>query len=131
VRRAAFEPYVEEIWGWDDAYQRQLADREFDETPVEIIEERGMPVGYLCVLRQEDHDFIDEIALLPEAQGRGVGSALVQDVMQAARDRGVPVRLSVLVNNPARRLYESLGFRITRTEHPRVKMEWLPDQPRD
>jgi ribosomal protein S18 acetylase RimI-like enzyme len=131
VRRAAFEPYVEEIWGWDDAYQRQLADREFHETPVEIIEERGTPVGYLCVLRREDHDFIDEIALLPEAQGRGVGSALVQDVMQAARDRGVPVRLSVLVNNPARRLYESLGFRVTRIEHPRVKMEWIPDQPRD
>jgi len=51
--------------------------------------------------------------------------------MQAAGDRGVPVRLSVLVNNPARRLYECLGFRVTRIEHARVKMEWLRDQRQD
>ncbi len=131
MRRAAFKPYVDEIWGWDDAHRRPLAEREFDELPVEIIEERGTPVGYLCVLREEDHDFIDEIALLPEAQGRGIGSALVRDVTQAAGDRGVPVRLSVLVNNPARRLYECLGFRVTRIEHARVKMEWLRDQRQD
>lgn len=131
VRRAAFKPYVEEISDWDEAHQRQLADREFDELPIEIIEERGTPVGYLCVLPQEDHDFIDEVALLPAAQGRGIGSTLVRDVMHAARDRGVPVRLSVLVNNPARRLYENLGFRVTRIEHPRVKMEWLHGQGRD
>jgi len=46
-----------------------------------------------------DHDFIDELALLPEAQGRGIGSSLVRDVMGAASARGVPVRLSVLVTN--------------------------------
>ena len=126
ARRAAFKPYVDEIWGWNDARQRSQAEREFDELPVEIIEERGEPVGYICILHEEDHDFFDEIALLPEAQGRGIGTALVRDVMQAAEARGVPVRLSVLANNPARRLYESLGFRVTRVEHPRVKMEWLP-----
>src|SRR6266508_3063948 len=52
-----------------------------------------------CVLHHMDHDFIDELALLPEAQGRGIGSSLVRDVMGAASARGVPVRLSVLVTN--------------------------------
>jgi ribosomal protein S18 acetylase RimI-like enzyme len=131
VRRAAFKPYVDELGGWDDDHQRPLADREFDELPVEIIEEGGTPVGYRCVLHRADHDVIDEIALLPEAQGRGIGSALLRDVLRAAGERGVPVRLSVLVNNPARCLYESLGFRVTRIEHPRVKMEWLHDERRD
>jgi hypothetical protein len=36
----------------------------------------------------------------------------------------VPLRLSVLVNNPARRLYGRLGFRVTAVDHPRVRMEW-------
>jgi ribosomal protein S18 acetylase RimI-like enzyme len=129
TRRAALGPYVQELWGWDEAHQRSLADREFDELPVEIIEERGRPVGYLCILRKVDHDFIDEVALLPEAQGRGLGSSLVRDVMVAASERGVPVRLSVLVNNPARRLYERLGFRVSSIEHPRVKMEWRAARP--
>lgn len=47
--------------------------------------------------------------------------------MSAASARGLPVRLSVLVNNPARRLYERLGFRVSSIEHPRVKMEWRPE----
>jgi ribosomal protein S18 acetylase RimI-like enzyme len=124
VRRAAFKPYVDELGGWDDARERPLADRGFDELPVEIVEEHGAPVGYLCVLRRDDHDFLEEVALRPEAQGRGIGTALVRDLMGAAAGRGVPVRLSVLVNNPAQRLYQRLGFRVTRIEHPRVKMEW-------
>jgi ribosomal protein S18 acetylase RimI-like enzyme len=129
TRRAAPGPYAEELWGWDDAHQRSLADKEFDELPVEIIEESGKLVGYLCVLHRMDHDFIDELALLPEAQGRGIGSSLVRDVMGAASARGVPVRLSVLVNNPARRLYEGLGFRVSSIEYPRVKMEWRAEPP--
>src|SRR6266545_5844260 len=129
TRRAALGPYAEQLWGWDDASQRSLADKEFDELPVEIIEERGTPVGYLCVLHHVDHDFIDEVALVPEAQGRGIGSSLVRDVMGAASKRGVPVRLSVLVNNPARRLYERLGFRVSSIENARVKMEWRADRP--
>ena len=128
TRRAALGPYAEELWGWDDARQRSLADKEFDELPIEIIEESGTPIGYLCVLHQADHDFIDEVALLPEAQGRRIGSSLVEDIMRGASDRGLPVRLSVLVNNPARRLYERLGFRVTAIEHSRVKMEWRAEQ---
>jgi ribosomal protein S18 acetylase RimI-like enzyme len=127
TRRAALGPYADELWGWDDAHQRSLADKEFDELPIRIIEESGTPVGYLCVLHQANHDFIDEVALLPEAQGRGIGSSLVTDIMSAASDRGLPVRLSVLVNNPARRLYERLGFRVSSIEHSRVKMEWRPE----
>ena len=84
TRRAALGPYAEELWGWDDAHQRSLADKEFNELPVEIIEESGKPVGYLCVLHHMDHDFIEEVALLPEAQGRGIGSSLVRDAMGAA-----------------------------------------------
>jgi ribosomal protein S18 acetylase RimI-like enzyme len=52
----------------------------------------------------------------------------MQMVMEGAKRRGLPVRLSVLDNNPARRLYGRLGFRITSVEPPRMKMEWRPPQ---
>jgi ribosomal protein S18 acetylase RimI-like enzyme len=85
-------------------------------------------VGYLCVLHEADHDFLDEIALVPSARRRGIGSALVCGAMDEAAGRDVPLRLSVLVNNPARRLYGRLGFRVTAADHPRVRMEWEAGQ---
>lgn len=69
-----------------------------------------------------------EIALLPEAQGRGIGTQLIRDILRAAQQRrGVPVRLSVFVNNPAKALYARLGFEIVQTEDPRMLMQWTPD----
>lgn len=124
VRRDTLGPYVEELSGWDETQQRRQADQEFDELPIEIVESGGAAIGYLCVLHNADHDYLDEIALASPAQGTGLGSTLVRGVMDHAARRGVPIRLSVLVNNPARRLYERLGFRIVRVDHPRVRMEW-------
>lgn len=124
TRRDGFRGLVEELGAWDDAAERTKADREFDELPVQIVLEAGEPVGYIAVLHEPDHVFLDELVIVPEAQRRGIGTALVRDVLADAAARGLPVRLSVLANNPARRLYERLGFRVTGGEHPRVRMEW-------
>ena len=49
---------------------------------------------------------------MPAYQGRGIGTQVVRDVLAEARDRGVPARISVEVDNPlARALYERLGFK--------------------
>ena len=124
VRRVALRAYVEQTTGWDDAEQRAIADREFAELPYAVVEENGRPVGYVCVIHERDHDFIEEIALLPEAQGRGNGTRLLRDILRDAQGRGVPVRLSVFLTNPAQALYARLGFTVLRTEEPRMTMEW-------
>lgn len=125
ARTAGFKDYVEQVFGpWLDAFQRPLADAEFAELPVEIIECGSTAVGYQAVVRHDDHWFLDEIVLVPAMRNRGLGTRLVQDVMNAARAAGVPLRLSVLHVNPARALYARLGFRVERIEHPRVKMVW-------
>ena len=51
------------------------------------------------------------IAVDARSRGRGIGEALLREVCRAARVRGVDaVSLSVELDNPARRLYEKLGF---------------------
>jgi ribosomal protein S18 acetylase RimI-like enzyme len=122
TRRDGFRALVE----WDDDAERAKADREFDELPVQIVLASGEAVGYIAVLEEPDRLFLDEVVIVSRAQGRGLGTALVREVLGDAARRGVPVRLSVRENNPARRLYERLGFRVTSIDHPRVRMEWSP-----
>jgi ribosomal protein S18 acetylase RimI-like enzyme len=122
TRRDGFRALVD----WDDDAERAKADREFDELPVQIVLRDAEPVGYIAVLEQPDHLFLDEVVLVPQARGRGLGTALVRAVLGDAAQRGVPVRLSVRDNNPAQGLYERLGFRVARVDGPRVRMEWTP-----
>ena len=124
VRRAALRAYVDETTGWHDADQRAVADQEFGALPYAVVEDGERPIGYVCVLHERDHDFVEEIALLPDAQARGIGTRLLRDILEAAGRRGVPVRLSVFLSNPARALYTRLGFTVLTIEPPRMTMEW-------
>lgn len=53
------------------------------------------------------------IAVLPEYLGSGVGTLLLQHLLEAAKQRYPRVVLSVRATNPAKRLYERMGFVIT------------------
>ncbi len=52
------------------------------------------------------------IGVVASERGHGVGTTLLQGLIQGARDAGYPaISLSVEVDNPALRLYRRLGFR--------------------
>jgi ribosomal protein S18 acetylase RimI-like enzyme len=84
----------------------------------EIIEEHGEPVGLWKVARSPTEWHLMQVQLLPSRQGAGIGGSLIRLLLADARVASVSVRLNVLKANPARRLYERLGFRIVgETEH--------------
>lgn len=72
----------------------------------------GQPVGLLKVSRDGADWELIQIQLSPSLQGQGFGMQLVQSVITEARSMGVSLKLSVLKANPARRLYERLGFTV-------------------
>jgi len=51
------------------------------------------------------------IGVQPHARGQGVGEQLMRALIDEAARRGLGLCLSVRSDNPARRLYERLGFR--------------------
>lgn len=56
--------------------------------------------------------FILQVAVVPEFQGRGLGRTLLCEAAHCFREAGCKrLALGVTVDNPARRLYERLGFR--------------------
>jgi GNAT superfamily N-acetyltransferase len=80
---------IEQTWGWHDAWQRQDFDRRFSESAVSIIESDGYPAGGLLLESRPDSIDIHEIQVLPEYQGLGIGTAVVQWVIEQAASRGV------------------------------------------
>lgn len=71
----------------------------------------GETAGVLYVDRHVDALQIVEIALLPRFRGRGAGTMLLGGLVREASQAGTPVTLQVHADNPARALYERLGFR--------------------
>ena len=84
------------------------------------------PIGRLYV-HYASHDVrVLDIALLPDARGRGVGRWLLENVIEQASRRGAAVTLHVSVGSPAQRLYERLGFRVVSDDAMNVFMERPP-----
>jgi ribosomal protein S18 acetylase RimI-like enzyme len=78
-----------------------------------IVYRHGEMAGRLYLDRTRDEIRVIDISLLPVYRGKGLGQKLLQDVIVKARASGLPVRLSVFYTNPARSLYERLGFYLT------------------
>lgn len=110
---ASMKEYVTQTWGWDDAVQQELFAASFHPECRQIVVADGRDVGVLASERRPDDWFLASIAIAPSEQGRGVGAALIRDLLATAARDGLPVRLQVLKVNPARRLYERLGFVVT------------------
>jgi ribosomal protein S18 acetylase RimI-like enzyme len=74
------------------------------------------PVGFALLGVRGPHGWIGGTGVVPAARRQGVGDAVMRAVLDAARRRGLEdVILEVLVQNePARKLYESLGFEAVR-----------------
>jgi ribosomal protein S18 acetylase RimI-like enzyme len=67
-------------------------------------------VGRLYLERLPSQHRIIDIAFLPEYHGRGLGEALLRDLLDEAAAAGKPVSIHVEKLNPAMRLYRRLGF---------------------
>ena len=125
IHRAALGPYVEQTWGWDEAWQREHFRKHFDLTGLSVIQCDGREVGFMQVARRPDATWLHNIEIEPDYQGRGLGTLLVRALLEDARKRRIPVRLQVLrVNERARWFYERLGFTATGETDTHDEMEW-------
>jgi ribosomal protein S18 acetylase RimI-like enzyme len=123
VHRAAMGPHIERVWGeFDEDTQRARLETSTDPEAHDIIELDGHPVGCRWVRRHDEALELVRLWLLPEAQGSGIGSGLVVDLLDEARAARLPVRLRVLKQNPARRLYERHGFRVVEETDTHYRM---------
>ena len=128
VKRAAFREYVEQIWGWDDTYQRELHNRRFASQDIRIIQFHGTDVGFLSTSTNSDTFKVDQIYLLPDYQGKGIGAACMRNIIDDANREQKPVTLQVLkINTRATAFYQRLGFTIVDKNATHFQMKRDPD----
>jgi ribosomal protein S18 acetylase RimI-like enzyme len=107
--------------GWDEATKRAFVEQQFsaqDEhyrthypgATLDLIEVDGEPAGRLYVHRGPSEIRIMDVALAPRFRNRGIATGLLRELIAEADASTRKLSIHVEMNNPARSLYERLGF---------------------
>jgi GNAT superfamily N-acetyltransferase len=123
------------ITGWSEEQKAAFCRMQFDaqsahyrahypDASCQIIERGGLAAGRLLVWRTEKQILVIDISLLPEHRGAGVGTELLKGLQAEARTAGKTLTIHVEHFNPARRLYERLGFKEIEDLGVYRLMEW-------
>ena len=90
------------------------------------IRRNGKTIGFYVVLPHPDHLYLDMFYLLPEAQGLGIGSKLLNQIKAQADKQNKPIRLDALRISPANAFYQHHGFHLTHSEGVNNYYEYTP-----
>jgi GNAT superfamily N-acetyltransferase len=143
---SADEPFLFELYtstraaelqsfGWDEAMQHTFLTMQwtaqqrsyaaqYPNADHRIIIFRNVRTGRILVSRTEAELHLIDLTLLPTCCNQGIGTTLLHDLQSEATAANKPLRLSVLKTNPAKRLYERLGFITTGDNGLYDFMEW-------
>ena len=122
-------------WGWNSAQQAAFVRMQFDarqrgymaqypQAKSCVICVGESPAGSIIISRGQDEIRLVDITVLPEFRNRGVGGHLIEGLIDEASRAGRALRLTVLQNNRAKRLYERVGFVAKGGDDMYCEMEW-------
>lgn len=109
--------YIEALGEWDPSAQASGFREHFTPEDISIVQVACMRtgevqnVGYFKLVAHADQLFLDGIYLSAAHRSAGIGSAIIRELIARAGRERKPLRLRVLRTNPARGLYQRLGFR--------------------
>jgi ribosomal protein S18 acetylase RimI-like enzyme len=109
---ATMKEYVDKTWGWEDDFQESLFRRNYVPSGIQIVTYLGRDMGMLSMEERDADIFLRAIEIHPEYQGKGIATAIVNRIIADGVQKMKPVFLRVLRVNPAKRLYDRLGFSV-------------------
>ena len=126
LKKQNFKWYVDKIWGWRDDEQKERLKNDLKDhlSHKKTILIDGCPAGvYASHITENGDFFINEISLLNEYQGKGIGRNILEKQLEENRKNNIRTILQVFKDNPAKRLYERLGFKIYGETETHYQME--------
>jgi GNAT superfamily N-acetyltransferase len=108
LEEVCMREYVVALWGaW-----RPRPDDKLVLEGHRIVVEHQDDIGCIATALRPDHIWLDKLYLLPSAQRRGVGGEIMRMLISDAEAASLPIKLSVLVTNPALVFYLRHGFKL-------------------
>lgn len=117
LRAVVMRDDLERLGRYDGRRVRQLLRDGFGAAHTWVIEVGGDFAGCVALRPAGDIRWLEHFYLAPHAQGIGIGSAVLRELLERCDRDGVAVRLNVLRGSAARRLYERHGF-LAESEDP-------------
>jgi GNAT superfamily N-acetyltransferase len=110
---------------WQFNLQRREYEARFPDADYRVIVIDRQRAGRIWIGADDEQIRLLDIALMPEFQNRGVGTALLERLKSEAESAGKALRHMVFVlNNNADRFYERLGFKKIEDFGAYKHMEW-------
>ena len=119
VFRVSMKDYITQTRGeWNEQKEESQFRHQLDLPAAQVILSKNLEVGFIMAPIKDNAREIHTICIVPEHQNRGIGTEVICSIIAEAGTQKMPLYLSVLKVNPARRLYERLGFEdIEETKH--------------
>jgi GNAT superfamily N-acetyltransferase len=125
LRLLTMKDDFERTFGWNDDEQYKRAADEIEQAQMIIL--GNDPVGVVKILTKDSEFHLHQMQILPEHQGKGIGTAIVSDLLQRAGQLNLPVTLFVLKGSRAKNLYDRMGFSVIEETAGNFKMSRCPD----
>lgn len=119
-------PHAQRLMAWDDAVQTSRFAQQWRVEEAQIILEKDRPVGFAMARIDAAEIALLQLYVAPEHQGQGIGSAALHLLLERWACEDKPIALGVLRDNPARRLYERLGFELVGETPTKLLMRRAP-----
>lgn len=103
--------YVEKIWGWEENLQQKIFSDKFLPKKYKIIVYGNLDIETIQVSTNNNDIFIGIIEILPEYQNKGIGTEIINQIIDDSKSKNFSrAWLQVFKTNPAKKLYNKLGF---------------------
>jgi 1,4-dihydroxy-2-naphthoyl-CoA hydrolase len=112
LRIEAMRESLERIGRFDPARARERFLSAFEPQRTRHVVCDGERVGFVVLKPQPQWLLLDHLYVRPDAQGRGIGAAVLADVFAQARRVGLPVRVGALRESASNRFYARHGFKL-------------------
>ena len=112
VRKAAEGEYITLMLGWDEDVQRDFHAGAWHQQKPDIITYDGRAIGTIATIEGEDCIEIGQFFILPDYQNKGIGTHLLNGILDKADRFGKNVTLKFLRDNPVESLYVRNGFQV-------------------
>jgi GNAT superfamily N-acetyltransferase len=113
----AMKAHIEQIWGWDEDWQKNDFATALNTISTNVIQFNNELIGYYQLEQAEDHDYLRMFILDKQHRSKGIGSIILQRLLEQSQTKHSTLKLRVFkINTAALRFYQREGWQVIKVE---------------